>query len=87
MWIEGMNHTLLNLKEVLFFQIEKEMEGSIPGQTPTGRYMIRAYGTHRSKWGNTQITMFIGDKAQCVQRIEYLRAKLGLVGHDRISIA
>ena len=50
MWIEGRNHTLLNLDEVLCFEIQKEMEGSIPNRKPTGRYLIKAYGTHRSKW-------------------------------------
>ena len=87
MWIEGRNHTLLNLDEVLCFEMQKEMEGSIPNKTPTGRYLIKAYGTHRSKWGNAEITMFIGTKAECEDRIDYLRAKLGLVGNNRVSIA
>ena len=38
MWIEGRNHTLLNLDEVLCFELQKEMEGSIPtNQTRTNR--------------------------------------------------
>lgn len=86
MWIEGRNHTLLNLDEVLCFELQKEMEGSIPDRTPTGNYLIKAYGTHRSKWGNAEVTMFIGPREQCVERLEFLRAKLELVGHDRINI-
>ena len=86
MWIEGRNHTLLNLKEVLCFEIEREKHDPTTGEEPSKTYKIKAYGTHRSKWGNAQITMFIGTKEQCVERIEYLRTKLGLVGHDRINI-
>ena len=88
MWIEGRNHTLLNLNEVLCFELQQEFDkrGCHPDKKPTGGYLIKAYSTHRSRWGKAEITMFIGSKEDWISRIEYLRAKLGLVGHDRINI-
>ena len=85
-WIEGSNHTLLNLDEVLSIKIQQEMEGSYPNRKPTGKYFIKTYGTHRNKWGNAEVTMFTENKQQCEARMEYLQSKLGLTGHDRINI-
>ena len=86
-WIEGRNKTLLNLDEVLCFEIQQEKHDPTTGEKPSSRNKVIAYGTHRSKWGNAKITMFIGDKKECESRIDYLRAKLGLTGIDYINIA
>ena len=65
MWIEGQDGTLLNLDEVLCFEIQQETKGS--------NYEKKLAGKHRSEYGNAEITMFIGEHYECAKRIQELK--------------
>lgn len=75
MWIKCQDNQLVETEALLGFDIVKEKIFD-EDWVFTGKYILRAIGRHRSKWGNMKVDMFTGSLAECQERLERLEVGL-----------